>query len=453
MSVNGRPPRGARTERPVTKKIRARAAAEHGQSLVIVALAMVAVLGMAALAIDVGTWYEKHHQAQVAADGAALAAANCMANAGSSGDQCTSSTDSTDATTVATTYAADNNVPITSSDVSVSLANKTVTVTTPNPAASFFARLSGILSTTPTAEATASWVPPTSGACVTPGSGCAAIFAMGTSCADGSSTAPIEFNGQNDTIDGSVHSNGSIYLQGGGGQALGPTTYGNGSGCTAADNNGGGGDTFTSGPTSEAPIPTWPDDYSQILTACGGTGEVACTGPGGTPSYCTQAAPSFDFTNPVADNVVTDNVYCAYGTGTPSNPATWTGLIYFQAGNLGSASTPIQGTWIGGTIEVGHKSYLQTQTTTPTYPVLYAVGSGTCSSASVGGVCMSAAGNEITGGIFAPNGTVQFNGGSTATDNFVEGQAVDFIGGSFTGSGPTNGGTTGTTPGSDSLTQ
>ena len=66
---------------------------------------------------------------------------------------------------------------------------------------------------------------------------------------------------------------------------------------------------------------------------------------------------------------------------------------------------------------------------------------------------MSAAGNEISGGIFAPNGTVQFNGGSTTTDNFVEGWAVDFIGGSFNGSGPTNGGTTGSTPGSDSLTQ
>ena len=80
-------------------------------------------------------------------------------------------------------------------------------------------------------------------------------------------------------------------------------------------------------------IPTWPDDFSQILTACGGAGQVACTGPGGTPSYCTKAAPNFTFTNPTSSNVVTNNVYCAYGTGTPSDPATWqTGLIFFQVG-------------------------------------------------------------------------------------------------------------------------
>ncbi len=180
---------------------------------------------------------------------------------------------------------------------------------------------------------------------------------------------------------------------------------------------------------------------------------MACTGPGGTPSYCTKAAANFTFTNPAAQNVVTNNVYCAYGTGTPSNPLTWTGLIFFQSGNLGSASTPIQGTWIGGTIEIGHQSFLEPQTTTPTYPVFYALGSGTCASQSVGGICSASASNQIDGGMFAPNGTVQFNGGSSTTDNFIEGQTVDLIGGSFNGTGPANGQSSGSTPGSDSLIQ
>ena len=75
---------------------------QSGQSLIIVALAMTAMLGMAAIGIDVSTWYQKHHQAQVVADAAALAAANCLAhpNTGPS-PQCSSSTDTTDATTVA----------------------------------------------------------------------------------------------------------------------------------------------------------------------------------------------------------------------------------------------------------------------------------------------------------------------------------------------------------------
>ena len=125
----------------MAQRIRARARAEHGQSLVIVVVAMTAVLGMAALGIDVGSWYLQHHRAQVAADGAALAAANCMANAGTPGNACTSTTDSTNATAQATTYAANNNVPIPSTDVSVSLASKTVTVTTPNPSPGFFSKL------------------------------------------------------------------------------------------------------------------------------------------------------------------------------------------------------------------------------------------------------------------------------------------------------------------------
>ncbi|HWF71932.1 MAG TPA: pilus assembly protein TadG-related protein, partial [Solirubrobacteraceae bacterium] len=344
---------------------------ERGSVIVLVAVSMVAFLGMLALALDVGSWYQTQSHTQGTASAAALAAANYMAGGDSSSD----------ATQRAVTYAGYNGLTITTANVAIDTTADTVTVTVPTTAPSYFAQVLGFGSRSVSAKAVASWQT-TSTACTTPGNTCAAIWASDTNCTAGNYA--VIFNGSGDTVTGGVHSNGGIDLIGGS-QTLGPTTYGNGSGC--AMTTGGSGDTYTSGPTAEAPITTWPVDYSTILTACGGTGQVACTGPGGTPSYCTQAQASFDFPT---DAIATGNVYCAYGTGNVKNPSTWNGLIFFHSGSFGSSSSPLQGTWIGGTIDVGRKSYLSTQTTTPTYPLFYAVGSGTCSSASVGGVCMTA---------------------------------------------------------------
>jgi hypothetical protein len=306
----------------------------------------------------------------------------------------------------------------------------TVTITAP----SYFGKLLGVTSATISASSVAQETPGST-ACATPGNGCYAIFTSDSNC--GTSNSPsygVTFNGQGNTITGGVHSNGGINLSGGG-QSLGPTTYGTGANCTVK--TGGTGNTFASGPTAQDPI-GWPDDYSKVLTACGGSGQVACTGPGGTPSYCTQALANFDFpTNPIA----TDNVYCAFGTGTPSDPSTWTGLINFNSGSFGAPSSPLQGTWIGGTIEVGATSYLATQTTTPTYPVFYAVGSGNCSPPSSGGVCIAQK-SAVNGAMFAPNGTIQFNG-SGGTANFLESKDVTVLGGNFTGNGPLDSGTGG----------
>jgi Flp pilus assembly protein TadG len=492
---------GAPGQREVQKvrgnELRTLRSDQSGQSLIIVALAMVVILGIAAMTIDVGSWYVKHHQAQVTADAAALAASNCLADAGP-GQTCTSTTDTTDAATVATTIAKDNGVTIPASDVSFS--GNSVTVTAPNSAPAFFANAFGIHSTTPTGHATAAWTPPSSSSCSTPGNSCAAVFAMGSSCSNTGSQpggSPIIFSGSGNTITGIVHSNGSIYEAGGGDQTLGPTTYGNGSGCEI-DTSNESGDTWNGSSTKpsvgEAPVSTWPDDYSTILTACGGSGQPACTGPcvnhnmgsssssttpaispdpctppaggttdncaqasdgcTGTPAYCTQGAASYLFGNGAA-SLSTDNVWCAFGTGSPSSPATYTGLIEFQSGSLGSSSTPIYGTWMGGTIDVDHKSYLSTQTSTPTYPVFYSAGSGNCSSSTSGGVCMTASGNEINGAIFAPNGWIEFNGGNTTTDNFLEAQDIYFNGGTnnILGEGPTSVTGGASTPGSDSLTQ
>jgi Flp pilus assembly protein TadG len=407
---------------------------ERGAVMVIAAGTMLAMLGMAGLAIDVGSWYQTQRHAQSAADAAVLAGSQDLPS------------NPTTAATDASSYVT-KNFPGATATVTTpyggSATQIQVTVTTIAP--SFFAKVFGINSANVSATAVGQATPGAT-TCSTPGNGCYAIFTSDSTCGTASSpTYGVTFNGSGDTVTGGVHSNGGIDLIGGS-QTLGPTTYGNGANCKVTQ--GGSGDTFSSGPTQQAPSATWPLDYSTILTACGGSGQVACSGPGGTPAYCTVAQASFDFPT---DAIATGNVYCAYGTGTKSDPSTWTGLIFFHSGSFGTSSSPLRGTWIGGTIEVGRASFLAAQTTTPTYPVFYAVGSGTCSSASSGGVCMVASGSGVNGAMFAPNGTIEFNGAG-GTSNFLESKDVNLVGGSFTGNGPLDTGTTGSSA-SDALLQ
>lgn len=457
---------------------------ESGQSLILIAISMTVIIAVAAFAIDAASWMQRHHQTQVVADSAALAAANCLANPGTTGSSieingtemtmtpCSSGTDTTDAATVAEDYAKANGVAITdpSKQISFDTSTDQVTVSATATSGSFFATLFGIGSTTQTSGAQAKWTNPTTSSCSTPGASCAAVFAMGSSCANSGSEpggSPIVLNGQSDTISGTVHSNGSIYEGYGDTQSLGQTTFGNGSGCAITTNGSSkSGDTWggSSTPPSsgEAPISTWPTDYTKIVTACGSGLTYACTGPYGTPSYCTEAAGTAGHSNASgagsssgfdyggkSEVPTSGQVWCAYGSGNPSNPSTWNGLIYLQ-----SDSTTVTGNWIGGTIEFGNAGWtLSPQITT--FPVLYATGSGSCSPASSGGVCITSGTQTITGSIFAPNGMLQFNGGSTTTNNFLEAQDVDFIGGSqkILGTGPPSGNGGPPTPGTDTLAQ
>ena len=396
--------------------------------MVIAAGTMLAMLAMAAFAIDVGSWYQVQRHAQGTADAAALAGAQDLPAA------------QTTATADATSYVS-KNMPGATPTITFPTSTE-IKVVVSTTAKSFLGGLLNVTSANVSASAVASETPGGS-TCSSPGVGCYAIYASDANC---SSNYSVIFNGAGNTVTGGVQSNGSIDLIGGS-QQLGPTYYSNGSGCKVT--TGGSGDTYTSGPTAQAPLTAWPFDYSQILTACGGTGQVACTGPGGTPSYCTQAAASYDYpTNAISTN----NVYCAYGTGTKSDPSTWNGLIYFHSGSFGSSTTPLYGTWIGGTIEVGRQSFLAPQASTPNYPVFYATGSGNCSSSSNGGICMVASGSGVNGGMFAPNGTIEVNGGS-GTANFLESKDVNLVGGSFTGDGPTTGTVVSSSAGSSALLQ
>src|SRR3954469_19261697 len=61
-------------------------ASERGVTIVLVALAMVAIIGIAALSIDVITLYLAKQEAQRAADAAALAAGKVISLSGITGD-------------------------------------------------------------------------------------------------------------------------------------------------------------------------------------------------------------------------------------------------------------------------------------------------------------------------------------------------------------------------------
>src|SRR5947209_4613273 len=55
------------------ERLRQRTRDEHGATIVFVAVVMIVILGMAALVVDVGSWFNTRREAQNAADAAALA--------------------------------------------------------------------------------------------------------------------------------------------------------------------------------------------------------------------------------------------------------------------------------------------------------------------------------------------------------------------------------------------
>lgn len=127
---------------------------EQGQALVLTVLAMTVLLIMCAASIDLSTWYQKHHQAQVSADAAALAAASCLAhsNTGQTNPtavNCTSTTDTTDAKSVADSISG-TNLPNVNDQVTIDTTKGTVTVVAnAQPSVDF----AGIVSLHPTVSA------------------------------------------------------------------------------------------------------------------------------------------------------------------------------------------------------------------------------------------------------------------------------------------------------------
>ncbi len=233
---------------------------ESGQSLILIVLAMTLILALAAFSIDVALWQTKRHQAQVAADAAALAAANCLATRA-----CTSTTSGGDAYTKATTYAAANGVPASS----VTIANNQVTVATQTPAPDAFA---GIFNVHPTAgaRAVASYTDGVIAPSSVYGADCtnATNPPNVTSCSPSCANRGVTINSQGKTnINGAIESGGSVSVDIAGTDSIGPVQYGHG--CPNSDNHVSvkGNASIANGPGQAAAATSYPTTYSGVWTS------------------------------------------------------------------------------------------------------------------------------------------------------------------------------------------
>lgn len=446
---------------------------EDGQSLVILVVALFAILVIAALAIDLSTWYQKHHQAQVAADSAALAAANCLANASTTSTSttttptCTSTTDTTHADQVATTIAGDNGFTLTSAgQVNVNTTAGTVTVVPSGSPPSYLANIFGFHETV-SATAVASYKPVVQSQNCT-GQNCYAIFTQGTGCTAGSNSGVNVTNGTG-TINGTVYTNSSVH-DGGSVQFAGPVIYndgGNPNNCAPTPNSGGtppvvSATDYPGGATGEVTSTAWPIDYgndtvggndtSGVFVPCPGTSSdaalnpVTCTGPGGTPNYCTVEVNSGNYT---IQNGVANGVYCAVNGGTASNPGTWKGG--FTLGGTCSGTSTY--TLLAGSSGISSANTTGTCTWAPDVDGLFAA---VFNNSQSNAFTLTNAGGSYnwTGTIFVPSGGVQITGGNITATTFLEAQYVDMTDGTISGGGPTvNGGSGGTVDGIDDLIQ
>jgi Flp pilus assembly protein TadG len=108
---------------------------ERGQAFVLVVASLVVLLGMAALGIDVGSWYKAQRHDQAVADAAALAGSQALPD------------DPSQAQSLALDYANKNGMALNASDITFAShvsANDTIKVTVSKPESTIFAKVFGI---------------------------------------------------------------------------------------------------------------------------------------------------------------------------------------------------------------------------------------------------------------------------------------------------------------------
>jgi len=232
---------------------------ESGQSLIIIVIAMSLVLAMAAFAIDVAEWHGKRHQAQVAADAAALAAANCLATRG-----CNSMA----AHQTAIDYATANGVPASNVDIS----GGDVTVTTQAPTPESFAGMFGVHPTA-SARAVASYKQDVQAQSAVYGAGCATPTNPPTSgCVVDCSHPGVTIDSQgNTTISGAIETNSYVDINIKGDATLGPVQSGPGVGKTCGTNSTSvkGNSSIADGPADATGFTSFPTTYSAVWTSAG----------------------------------------------------------------------------------------------------------------------------------------------------------------------------------------
>ena len=446
---------------------------ESGQSLIVVISSMTVMLGVAAFGIDAATWMAKHHQAQLTADSAALAAAQCLANPGHPESingtlypACKNSSDTADAITTAQAYAQTNGVKISSSDVTVAANKVTVNASATSPGV--LSRVAGISSTSQSAGAAASWTS-TSSVCNNPSSGsCDFMFADDSDCSSINNGIDITANG-NSTVSGNIQSNSNLSVVAAGNESFGYGSYGPNGAYTCSDPlTFSGHNPWTSMPTQAPADVPFPIDYSKDFPACGGSG-TACQA-NGYPSYCTNSGGNITLTGSTnGDTAITNQIYCASGTGKKSDPSTWNGSITIDL----SGKNVLYDTFVGGSISftgsgndtLSSCGYALSGYTasncasgvpspvTTNYPIFYAVGTD-CGNNYALNVTVSG-GQTFNGDMFVPNGTavLSMSGNKTLTTLIEANDINATISGTFQGDGPTANNTGSSSSGNVGLSQ
>jgi len=132
---------------------------ERGQAVVLMALSLVVIMGMAALVVDVGSWYHTKRRLQATADAAALAGAQLLP------------ADSAGAQSMAQSYANQNGGDVAGADITVSstvLPDDTIGVRARKTDAGVFSGILGIASADISARAKARVGPPVQAKYVAP---------------------------------------------------------------------------------------------------------------------------------------------------------------------------------------------------------------------------------------------------------------------------------------------
>jgi predicted outer membrane repeat protein len=373
----------------VIARLKKRLVHERGSVAVITAVMMVPMLGFAALAVDMGNWYQARKAAQAAADAGALAGAQDLPSS------------SSNATTDATTYANKNLAGrISGASVSVSTPYNSnsnqikVTITASN-VPSIFGSILGVSSETITASAVAQ---------ANSGGGPAAIFANDSTCSDNS----VLINSNNPSISGTIDSNGNFDYQGNKGGSFGTVAYGNG---TNSCSPSWGGASYTSQVHNTTSQP-WPLDFRTLTNPC-------TSPPSGDTVYNLSASTSWN------SGSYPSGIYCLTGSGG------WT----FTIGSVTcSPCTIYDETTNGVTINFDGNG----GTFSPLWNGLFVYTAASDSSGSA--VTLDGNGSTNFGGaIFAPNGTILENANNWSTTAFLEANKVKITGSGFTLSGVSGG--------------
>jgi Flp pilus assembly protein TadG len=395
----------------VLKRLRSGLSDESGQALVLVAVAMAVILGLAGIVVDVGQLHYTQSRLQAAADAAAVSGAleiaycggtsNCallqaaaqkaLAENGLAGStlvtQCATGTGSGLTLTV-------NNGPCNSaSDPNYGNTNY-VEALVSEPQPTYFIRILGITSTTLTAraEATIGNLP----------------FCVDTL---GSSGTTFQNNG------GTLTASCGILVNSTGSHAF----VSNGGTVTASAIDVSGGDQITGGSVTPTPItnsPGLPDPLSWVPTP--------------TIGGCTYSAAYV--VNTTGSVTLNPGNYCG-GIIVNSGAATFSPGLYTLGGSgllVNGGSMSGNGTTFyfqaGSAVFNGTSSINLVAPTTGTYAgILFFQNSSDASAATING----GAGSVFQGALYFPHAPVQLNGGNVAAYTIVVSQSVQMNGSSF----------------------